>query len=184
MNIRQIESDRELIELTKKDPRAFEGLYERYYKAIFNFILKRVNDPEATADITQQVFFSALTHIKRYHHQGQPFSAFLYRIAINECNQYFRDHQKVRFVSLHPDSSEFIQNDLALTENDWSTHLEKLKRAIQQLSHEQILLIELRFFEKKPFREISYLLNVTENLAKVRIYRLLKKLKTMMENEK
>lgn len=177
-------TDESLIDLAKKDLQAFQGLYDRYYKVIYNFILKRVNDREMTADITQQVFFNALTSIKKYRHQGHPFSAFLFRIAINECNQYFRDHRKVRFVSLVPEYTEFLRDDLTWDEAGHSNLLEKLKQVTRQLSHEHLLLLELRFFERKAFREIAYLLNITESLAKVKTYRLLSKLKTMMENEK
>ncbi len=180
----EVQSDESLIDRAKKDPQAFRGLYERYYRLIFNFILKRVNEKETSADITQQVFFNALTGLKRYEHQGHAFSAFLYRIAINECNQYFRHHKKARFVAFLPEYSEHMREELIVTEEDNIDLHERLGRAVGQLDHEQLLLLELRFFERKPFGEIAYLLNVTENLAKVKTYRLLDKLKTMIENEK
>jgi RNA polymerase sigma-70 factor (ECF subfamily) len=35
----------------------------------------------------------------------------------------------------------------------------------------------LRFFEKRPFKEVADILDITENNAKVKIYRLLQKMK-------
>ncbi|WP_165304983.1 sigma-70 family RNA polymerase sigma factor [Pedobacter sp. SYP-B3415] len=38
------------------DERAFERLYDRYWKALFNQACKRLNDPEKSRDIVQNVF--------------------------------------------------------------------------------------------------------------------------------
>jgi len=38
-------------------------------------------------------------------------------------------------------------------------------------------LIELRFFEKRPFKEIAEILNLTETNAKVKLYRILERVK-------
>ncbi len=174
-------TDEALIDQAKKDPRAFEGLYDRYFTVIFNFILKRVNDQETTADLTQQVFFNALTHLKKYRHQGHPFSAFLFRVAINECNQYFRDRKKVRFVPLTSEYTEHFRQEFAWAGSGEPDLFDQLKKELMQLNHEQLFLLELRFFERKSFGEIAFLLNITENLAKVRTYRVLEKLKTKIE---
>jgi RNA polymerase sigma-70 factor (ECF subfamily) len=47
---------------------------------------------------------------------------------------------------------------------------------------EALQLIELRFFENKSFKEIAAILEVTENNAKVRTYRVLDQLKKEMKN--
>ena len=41
-------------------------------------------------------------------------------------------------------------------------------------------MIEMRFFEKRPFAEIGQILGITENHAKVKTYRLLDKLKALI----
>jgi RNA polymerase sigma-70 factor (ECF subfamily) len=44
-------------------------------------------------------------------------------------------------------------------------------------------LIELRFFEKRSFKEIGELQNITENNAKVKTFRALEKLRTVFKNK-
>ncbi|MTI29196.1 RNA polymerase sigma factor, partial [Xanthovirga aplysinae] len=76
--------------------------------------LKRVNDKQTTGDITQQVFLKALTNIKKYVHKGLPYSAYLYRIATNECNSLFRDNSRTRFVVIEEGFSEDLVDELGL----------------------------------------------------------------------
>jgi RNA polymerase sigma-70 factor (ECF subfamily) len=45
------------------------------------------------------------------------------------------------------------------------------------LKENELQLIEMRFFEKRSFREIGEILDLTENNAKVKTFRALAKLK-------
>ncbi len=82
------------IRRSQTDPEAFKPLYEKYFKKIFLFVLRRVNEKEIARDITQQIFLKALNSIRKFQLRGLPFSAWLFRIAINECNDYFRKTKK------------------------------------------------------------------------------------------
>ena len=44
------------------------------------------------------------------------------------------------------------------------------------------MIIELRFFEEHDFKTIGDIMGVTENNAKVRMHRTLKKLKKLMQS--
>ena len=52
-----------------------------------------------------------------------------------------------------------------------------LKKALLYLSEEELLLIELRYFEERPFAEVAQIMEITENNAKVKTYRVLDKLR-------
>ena len=60
---------------------------------------------------------------------------------------------------------------------DLDINLKLLKNVIQDLKPSEVELLELRFFEKRPFKEIANILDITENNAKVKVYRLLQKMK-------
>lgn len=83
-----IENEQKLIEKAKQNSADFSPLYELYYKPIFLFVLRRLSDKELAADVTSQVFLKALQGISKYVSQGVPFSAWLYRIAINEVSMF------------------------------------------------------------------------------------------------
>lgn len=171
------------IESAKLDPKNFEVLYDKYFFKIFTFVLSRVNDKEQTADITSQIFLKALTNIKKYKYQGLPFSAWLFRIAINECNQFFRDTKKSRTVVLDEEFSEALVNEIIEEDTNEDSH-RKLGVIIKSLKIEEVQLLELRFYENKSFREIGYILDITENYAKVKLYRLLDKMKKQINQAK
>ncbi len=173
--------EKELIEKAKANPKAFEELYNIHFQPIFLFVLKRVGDKATSADLTSQVFLNALTHLKRYTYQGVPFSAWLYRIATNELNQHYRKSSKQRQVVLTEDMVENMKTETGVNLEDMFT---KLSNGLQALKLEALELIELRFFENRSFKEIGVILNVTENNAKVRTYRVLDKLKKQLENGK
>jgi RNA polymerase sigma-70 factor (ECF subfamily) len=42
----------------------------------------------------------------------------------------------------------------------------------------------MRYFEKRPFKEIAEILDITENNAKVKVYRILEKLKVKITSGK
>nr|MDQ3072000.1 sigma-70 family RNA polymerase sigma factor [Bacteroidota bacterium] len=57
---------------------------------------------------------------------------------------------------------------------------ERLLQSLQQLEENELQLVEMRYFEKRPFREIGEILDITENNAKVKLYRVLDKLKKLV----
>jgi len=75
--------EEDLIRKSATNPESFRPLYEAYFKKIFLFILHRVGEKEIAGDLSQQVFLNALSNIGRFEFRGLPFSAWLYRIAIN-----------------------------------------------------------------------------------------------------
>jgi RNA polymerase sigma-70 factor (ECF subfamily) len=112
-----------------------------------------------------------------------PFSAWLFRIASNEIAQHFRKTKKRRVVALDENNVHEIEDeyeDKAALE----VNIEVLKEVIQDLKPPEVMLLELRFFEKRPFKEVADILEITENNAKVKIYRLLQKMKKKFINKR
>jgi RNA polymerase sigma-70 factor, ECF subfamily len=168
------------VEAAKADPARFDVLYDRYYKSIFVFIYRRTGNEELTADLTSQVFMKALINISKYVHKGVPFSAWLFRIAFNEINMYFRKNNSGRVVSLETSGLNLILAEVK--EEDNSDVHSKMMRVLKEMDDNDIQLIELRFFEKRSFAEVGNIIGITENNAKVKVYRILDKLKKLMGN--
>ena len=58
-------------------------------------------------------------------------------------------------------------------------HQEKLIDAMNKLSEKDTEIIDLRYFEKKSFREIGEILQISHGAAKIKLYRSVEKLKTL-----
>lgn len=174
----QTDVEESIIRKSQTDSAAFRPLYEKYYKRIFLFILHRVGEKSITADITAQVFLKALVGIHKYRFRGLPFSAWLFRIALNECNDFYRKNKRARLVTMEVEMLENLHDELT-AETQLEDLKERLPLILQRLSAKELQVIELRFFEQRPFKEVADILEVTETYAKVKVYRTLAKLKKL-----
>jgi RNA polymerase sigma-70 factor (ECF subfamily) len=179
----QMLSEQQEIEAAKTDPRQFEALYNRYYEPILRFVYKRVETKESAYDITSQVFLNAMLKLKQFNITGTPFSSWLYRIAINEINQLYRKEKVQRAVKLEEDELKYMVQEMN-TEESIEARYEKVAEVLGHLEEEEIQVIELRFFERRAFKEIGEILNITENNAKVKLYRIIDKLKALLVTSK
>jgi len=169
-----LKREQELIEASKIDPAAFEPLYVKYYEPILKFVYKRMESLDDTRDITSIVFTKALGNISKYEHQGFPLSSWLYRIAINEINMFYRKSKKARIISLNEQGLKNMSSESQGVDEEL---ISTLKQSLLHLSPDELLLIELRFFENRAFAEIGEILEITEGNAKVKTYRVLDKLR-------
>jgi RNA polymerase sigma-70 factor, ECF subfamily len=176
--VENLVEDERLIRSAKNDPVAFKPLYEKYYKRIFLFVLHRTGDKETSADVTSQVFLKAMMGLEKFQLRGLPFSSWLYRIAINECNSFFRKSSRVRTVVLEDYHAERVYEEM-FGENIMEELKTKLPDILQRLSPGDLHFIELRFLEGRPFKEVAEILNISETHAKVKTYRILLKMKKL-----
>lgn len=170
------------IESARKNPSMFEPLYNKYYERIFRFVYQRTEDKETAADITSDVFMRAMTHLHNYEYRGLPFSSWLYRIANNAIVQLARQNSKMRSVNAGTQQIYEVINELQEENND--KYYNKMLEVVAELPEEELQFIEMRFFENRPFKEIGEILEITENNAKVKLYRLLEKIKKIITSEK
>ena len=167
-----------VIRAAQKDPAKFRPLYDQYFEPIFRFIFRRTASENLSADICSQVFLKAIQQIGKYQFKGVPFSAWLYRIASNEVAQHYRNTQKNRVISLETTHLNDLIDEMSqgLKEN----YQNALILALDELRESDVQLIEMRFFEQRPFKEIADIIGITESNAKVKTYRILEKLKKII----
>ena len=181
MSKEQLKNEMLLVQMAQNNVKEFGPLYNKYYKQIFVFVIRRTEDEVIAADVTSNVFIKAMKNIKKFKFKGFPFSAWLYRIASNEVSQYYRNNKKERIVYCEQqaliDMGSSIKEKTIEDQEEAEILSKSLLDVLQILSTKEMELIELRFFEKKPFKEIGNILDITENNAKVRIYRILTKLR-------
>lgn len=175
----KLQRELEWVKQAKQDPRRFEPLYKKYYEQIFRYIYQRMDDKELAFDITSQVFLKALNNIHKYEYRGVPFASWLYRIAKSELYQSFRDKKARRTVNV--ESMHLFEMIEEWEEDNTEANRKVLLSAISKLSEDDIQLLELRFFEKRSFREIGDILEITENNAKVKSHRVIKKMKKLFK---
>lgn len=171
----QITSEQDHVEAAKKDPRRFGFLYDKYYEAVFRFVFQRTGNEDAAHEITSEVFFKALKNIQKYEFRGLPFSSWLLRIAQNETVKVFRENSKSRVVKMQSEQLGNIIDEIE--ENPLEDFKPSLLKALKDLKGEDLQIIEMRFFEGRPFKEIAEITEKKESAVKMKVYRILEKLK-------
>tara|TARA_R110002072_G_scaffold302976_1_gene490584 strand:+ start:36135 stop:36554 length:420 start_codon:yes stop_codon:yes gene_type:complete len=134
-----------------------------------------MDDQELAFDVTSQVFIKALSNLHKYEYRGVPFSSWLYRIAKSELYQAFRDRKARKTVNV--ENMHLFEMIEEFEEEDTLERKNKLLACLSAMNEKDMQMIELRYFEKRSFREIGEILEITENNAKVRSFRALEKLK-------
>lgn len=167
------------IEKAKSDKRYFAPLYEKYYTQIFYFVFKKIQNESITGDVCSRTFLKAMLNLDKYQYKGFPFSSWLYRIASNEVNMFFRDNKKTRTVEILEKDVVAIVNELDYSRE---VNLAVVLTLLDELPDEQKEFIELRFFDQLTFKEIAELKEITEANAKMKVYRILSKLKEKINN--
>jgi RNA polymerase sigma factor (sigma-70 family) len=181
-----LSEEKKIIEKAKTNPEVFAVLYDKYYKAIFGYVLKRTADIEIAQDITSQTFFKALKELGKFKWQNIPFSAWLYRIAINEINSFYRNKKK--FINIGLDKISNIpslstpEKEVGIAEEELKKKKEfiKIHESIAKLNPIYQTVITLRFFDKKKIFEISQILGKSEGTIKSQIHRALEELRKIM----
>ena len=176
--ISEIDEDAVHIAQSKVDAGNFAFLYKKYHKPIFLFLMNGTRQEQDAADMATDVFAKALQNLHKYEHRGLPFSAWLYKIAMNELNVYYRMKNRIGYVALEP---EHIKEDFDMAPVDAESWLRCLTKSMQDLAVAEFNLLQFRFTEDKSFRDIGTILGCTEDNAKTKTYRILKKLKPLIE---
>ncbi|MES2799618.1 MAG: sigma-70 family RNA polymerase sigma factor [Bacteroidota bacterium] len=178
----RIEEELVLVREAQRDPAQFGPLYRKYHEQIFRYIYQRMDDQDLAFDVTSQVFLKALNNIHRFEYRGVPFSSWLYRIAKSELYQSFRDKKAQRTVNV--ENVHLFQMIDEMEEDDREENKQKLLHCLKLVKEKDLQLIEMRFFEKRSFKEIGDILDITENNAKVKAFRAIEKLKTLFNSTK
>jgi len=171
----KLQKEHQWVLQAQKKPEKFAPLYNKYYEQIFRYVYQRMDNKEVAFDVTSQVFLKALNNIHKYEYRGVPFASWLYRIAKSEVYQSYRDKKAKRTVNV--ESFQLFELIEDLEEDKTNENRKLLLSILSHLDTVEVEMIELRYFEKRSFREIGEILDLTENNAKVKAHRIVKKMK-------
>ncbi len=175
----------------------FEIIYNEYKKKIFALVYRLLRDAEESEDSTQEVFVKAYKSYGKFRHEAHVYS-WLYRIAVNVCNERLRKKKACRdkvgiMLSLDnktqdsdgkeisaqiPDTSQPMP--LEIFERQQQIHI--VRKTILSLPDKYRDIIILREIENTSYEEISNILNISIETVGVRLIRAREKLKKKLKN--
>ena len=175
----------ELLENIRGNPENFSVLFKLYYKPIFGYIIRRTGSFDDTADIAADTFLKAFRHIHNFRYSGISVKVWLYRIATNEINLFFRNKQKhnsifKRIINEDKDIFDhYLADDRKEIEAEFQKHDQFLlvQKELKALPLKYQEVIALKYFEGKENKEIVEILNIKEGTLKSLLSRGLEKLR-------
>ncbi len=183
--------DNEIIEgILRGDPSLFSHLLRRYQNQVYAMIRRRVRDPEASKDLTQETFAKAYHGLSSYRHESQ-FSTWLIRIALNVSNSYFasrRYKDQLRTVPLEVQSYcdlKLVEEDHAQNEDGYSEiALHKLQLCIARLAPKYRDVVSLCFLERTTHSEAARILDIPESTVTSRMHTALQELRKQYRRQR
>lgn len=143
----------------------FAQLVKRYGPSLMVFVGRIVGVQEDTEDVVQNTFVAAYHHLKDFDPQKASVSTWLQRIAYHEALYHLR--KRKRQVMLPLNISDDVPDELPE-----DTTAQQLDEAIQQLSPEDQMLLQLYYFDGRSLKEIAYITNQADEATAREVSRL------------
>jgi RNA polymerase sigma factor (sigma-70 family) len=176
-------SDAALLASTRSDPEAFALFYDRYEGMVVGYFARRTGDPEIAADLTAEVFASALAAASRYRPLGPTAAGWLFTIAHNTLATSLRRgrveasaRRRVGILeALEFASDELERVEAAAAREDWVIEL------MERLPADQRKAVRSRIVDERPYTEIATQLQTSELVIRKRVSRGLATLRKQLE---
>ena len=162
------------------DTDALASIYDTYYERIYRYVYRFVSQTDRAEDLTANVFLRLLNSVRAGHCPRTNLSAWLYRVAHNLVVDGFRrkPSEDVKLAewtkSYEPDMAHLVDQNL---------QMERVRRALRQLTESQQQVIALKFLQGMNSREVATILNKTEGAVDALQHRGLVALRKALKGE-
>jgi len=171
------------------DSSAFANIQNKYQGKIAALIRRMIKNPDDVEDLTQETFIKAYNALPKFQF-GYSFSAWIYRIASNNCIDFLR---KRRFHTISidqplgdPEDDNFfeIEDNTYIPDLDVLSNEKKqiINDAIKELPDNYREIIELRHKGEMDYKEISAKLDLPLGTVKAHLFRARKILLEALKN--
>ena len=176
--------DEELIQsYLNGEESALRDLIVRYFRVVYNFVLRYTGNGPDAEDITQEVFVKVWKNLKRYDPKSS-FRTWLFSIAKNAAIDWLRKKKATPLADFDEDGAlvETLQ-DLAPLPNEVAERNNASRaavNAIAKLSRDAQSILFLRYQRDLTFRAIASALGRPLHTVKSRHRRVLARLKKIL----
>ena len=154
--------------LRQNKEKEFQSFYLATSKKIYNYVLKMTRDEDSTMDVVQQSYLIIFEKFEKINNH----QAYLFRIAYSKTMDFFNEKKKINKLVEELYVKESIYNNSE--ELDYSKRVEE---EISHLSFKQKSVILLKVYEKKSYKEIAKIMNISEKAVDTLLVRARKALK-------
>lgn len=153
---------------------AYEELVLKYEKKIYSAVMSMIKHEQDSMDLTQNVFLKAYLRIGNFNAESSYYT-YLFKIAVNECKDYWRKNAKKKTASLTDEEGNPLE--IKDTASDPQVRYESteltmaVNAEIDKLPDEFREALLLRFVYGLTYDEIALQTNADIGTVKSRIHR-------------
>jgi len=177
-------NDSEIIsKVLSGDQQAYAELVSRYQNYVFTLAFRFMKNREDAEEVSQDIFVKAYRALADFKGSSK-FSTWLYTIVNNTCITFLRK-KKLQTYSLDKEGvfEAADSQDSGMRANlvEQKSRQNMVNQAIAMLNPDDAEIITLFYKSEQSLEEISQILGVEVNTAKVRLHRARARLKDKME---
>lgn len=176
------QSNAELLQqyIKNNDAWAFQTLYERYQKNLWNMYFAKTGNREDCRDLIQLTYEKLLISRGIRENNIKEFENYLMGIAFNLLKQYYYQKARSKKVALLFKEEQDKTPSITFEKDPSQPQLDLLWGAIRQLSKKQQTAMEMHLSEMS-YKEIATQMNTTETVVGSLLNRARKKLKEILK---
>ncbi|MGQ9696824.1 MAG: RNA polymerase sigma factor [Armatimonadota bacterium] len=156
---------------------ALRELYDRHHRRVFNIAYRMLGDPEDAEELVPEVFLKIWRNCRSFKGKCR-FTTWLYQITANWAVDRLRAKRIRRSTSLEDMSqpeaaAAFREPEHESPERAYlrTEEVQELHNAIQQLSHEERLLVTLYHLQGFSYQEIQDITGIKTANIKSKLFR-------------
>lgn len=158
-----------------RDAKAFDELYDLYWRRLHRYLLTKLPRPEDATEITSEVFLRGWEYMTSSRVDNV--TGLVYRIARNLVADFYRTQKTTESLDDH---EPFLAAPGSLEKEVMvKNETEGLLIQLKSLKDEYREVIVLRFLNEMDIAEIAEALEKTPNHVRVTLHRALKSLRTL-----
>ena len=168
----------------------FRQLASRYAGQVLRMVARLIPSPEEAEEATQDTLLEAFQNLARFDARKASFQTWLMRIAYHMALKHYRQHQlSVPMIEVAQNWLNTISDDETdvLLDDTAPDRVSLLESAITMLKPDDQMLLNLYYFDNRPIREISSIVERNESYLRSRLQWIRKRLaiiiKTLERNE-
>lgn len=167
-----------LSRVRQRDQGALEELYVLYYPKLSRFLSRTIGAyrQQALPGLINEVMYVVWNRADSYNHTSKV-SSWIFGIAMRIAKKHLSSESRYE-ANCHS-----VKSDYEFTGEPWESTLERselLSKAMQRLSYEHKVVVELTYFHGMHYSEIAEIMSCPENTVKSRMYHARQRLATVI----
>ena len=162
---------------------AFAVLVDRYKGFVFTLAYKMMKDREEAEEVAQDSFIKVYNSLNKFKGESK-FSTWVYKITYNTCLDRLKKKKEKDVVYIEDFSERGLKAmESVLDTIDEKSRNQKIQDCLHLLASEEAFLLTLYYFDDQSIEEISKVMDTNVNNIKVKLFRVRKKMASILKEQ-